>query len=92
MKIAIKIKVFTGSPKSDIVGERDGTLLIKLKSAPENNRANIELIKLIKKRLDISYNDIQIISGRTSKTKYIEILNLDKITFENLLKGQKKPR
>jgi hypothetical protein len=53
----------------------DGDYLhVSLRSKPVKNKANKELINILKKKLNLSSNQIQIISGLKSKNKVIEIL------------------
>lgn len=85
-KLVLKVRVSVRSQKSEIVGCRGDTWLIRLRAAPEKNRANIELVKLLRKKFNLSNEDIHIISGCANQTKLIEITNLDKKTFASLLK------
>ncbi len=65
----IKIKVKTNSKKQEIK-EENGIYIIRLKSPPENNKANIELIKLLTKYFN---KFLKIKSGFTSRNKTIEL-------------------
>ena len=65
----LKIKVKPNSGKQEVI-KKDNFYLIKLKSPPENNKANIELIKLLKKYFK---QDIKIKSGFTSRMKIVEL-------------------
>ncbi|MBS3170356.1 DUF167 domain-containing protein [Candidatus Woesearchaeota archaeon] len=65
----LEIKVKTGSGKSEIVRKEEGYVAF-LKSPPEHNKANLELIKLAKKQFQ---SEVRIVSGLKSKTKIIEI-------------------
>lgn len=67
----IKIKVKPNSGKQEIV-KNEKNYIICLKSAPENNKANIELIKILKKYFG---KPVKIKSGFTSRNKIIEILD-----------------
>jgi len=69
MKIKIKVKPSSGEQN---VEEKDGFYLVKLKSAPENNKANLELLKLLKKYFK---KDVEIKSGFSSRNKIIEIVD-----------------
>lgn len=62
----------TAVPKSKrfLLSVKDGKLKAFLKSPPENNKANIELIKGLSKALGCP---IRIISGQTSRKKRLEI-------------------
>ena len=69
----INIKVKPNSKKQEIVKIDNSKYLISLKEKPENNKANIELIKLLKKYFKVDSNDIKIIKGLRSKNKLVEI-------------------
>ena len=70
MKIKVNVKIHLNSSKEQIkkVGEKG--LEIWIKEKPIDNRANIKLIKTLKKYFN---RDIKIVSGFTSKNKVIEI-------------------
>ena len=65
----IKIKARPNSKKQEIK-EENGIYIVKLKSSPENNKANIELIKLLKKYFNKS---LKIKSGFKGRNKTVEI-------------------
>ncbi len=67
------VKVVPRASKSEIVGEMDGALKIRIASPPVDGAANAELIKLLAKTCGIAKSEIEIISGETSKTKQIKI-------------------
>ena len=66
----IKIKVKPNSGKQSI--EKKGEIyLINVKSPAENNKANIEVIKILERYFKKS---VKIKSGLTSRNKIIEII------------------
>jgi uncharacterized protein (TIGR00251 family) len=67
-----KVIVKPDSPKNKIVSFEDDTYKIEIKAPAEKNKANIELIKFLSKKLD---KDVKIISGFNSKKKIIKIEN-----------------
>ncbi|MBU3906971.1 MAG: DUF167 domain-containing protein [Nanoarchaeota archaeon] len=69
MKIHVKVKPSSG--KQEIIKEEEG-YIIKLKSVPKDGKANIELIKLLKKHFG---KEVIITSGFTSRKKIIEIVD-----------------
>ena len=70
----LKIKVILCSSKNEIVEEMaDGTLKIRLKSAPVDGEANEGLIKFLSKEWKIPKSNIKIKSGKTSKNKVLII-------------------
>ena len=70
----LKIKVKPNSRKQEIE-EKPDLLIISLKSPPENNQANIELIKILAKHFDLDAKKIKILKGKTSRNKIIEVKN-----------------
>lgn len=66
----LKIKVIPQSGRTELV-EEAGKLKLYLKSAPEKNKANLELIKFFKKEFKVS---VRIKSGETSREKVLEIV------------------
>ena len=71
MKIEVKVKLNSG--KQDVVKISEDKYVVSLKKPAEDNKANIELIKLFSKYLKISSKDIKIIKGLKSKNKIIKI-------------------
>ena len=73
-KIILRIRVTPKSGKHEI-GKmlEDGTVKIKLKSAPEQNKANQELIELLSDFFEVSRRNIMIISGATASLKLVAI-------------------
>ena len=71
--LVFEIKVVPSSGRQAWELEASGRLKIFLKSAPEHNKANLELIKLLSKQLKITQNQIEIVSGGISKYKRIRI-------------------
>ena len=72
----INIRVKANSKKQEIKKLSTTNYLINLKQPPENNKANLDLIKLLKKHLK---EDIKIIKGHRSKNKVVKVKNANKI-------------
>lgn len=72
----LSIKVKPNSKKQSIEKISETNYLINLKQPAQDNKANLELIKLLKKHFK---KDIKIIKGHQSKNKIIEVNNADKI-------------
>ena len=69
----IKIKVKPSSEKQEIKKIGDEEYKVNLKKPAEDNKANLELIKLLSKKLKVSSKNIKIIKGLTSKNKIVKI-------------------
>lgn len=57
-----------------IIEDKANCLQINLTSKPIQNKANKELLKLLRKKFKLNTNQIQIISGIKSKNKLIQII------------------
>lgn len=68
----IQVKVKPNQPKTRIIKEENNVLYIDIKAKPEDNKANIELIKFFKKELN---KDIKIIKGLTNKNKVLKVIS-----------------
>lgn len=80
------VRVVPRASKSEIIGEHDGALKVRIASPPVDGAANLELIRVLAKKLGVSRNDIEIISGGTSKNKRIRVTNLSQSKLEVLIK------
>ncbi len=69
----IHVKVKPNSSKQQIENFGGGRYLVYLKSPPENNRANIELINLLSKEFGTPPTRFSIKFGKTSDKKIIEV-------------------
>lgn len=85
--LIFNVRVVPRASKSEIVGEHDGALKIRIASPPVDGAANAELIKILAKKLDVPKSAVEIISGQTSKQKQVRINKLDYKTFSNLIGG-----
>lgn len=70
MQIKIKVKPLAKIQK---IEEVNGTLIVHLKSAPVDGKANQELIKLLAEKFAVPKSHITIKSGLSSRQKLIEI-------------------
>lgn len=69
----IHVKVKPNSSKQKIENFGEGRYLVYVKSPPENDKANIEMINLLSKELGVPSKSFKIKFGRTSDKKIIEL-------------------
>ncbi|HMT07444.1 MAG TPA: DUF167 domain-containing protein [Pyrinomonadaceae bacterium] len=69
----ITVRVVPRASKSEVVGEIDGVLKVRIAAPPVDGAANAELVKLLAKHFSVSKSSVEIVSGATSKTKIIRI-------------------
>ena len=89
--IEIRVKVLPKSSRSEIAGEIEGRLKLKLNSPPVEGAANKELIKLLSKKLRIAKSSLSIINGERSRLKTIFALTADTKSLEAKLDALVNP-
>jgi uncharacterized protein (TIGR00251 family) len=66
----IKIKVYPHSGKEEIIKINEDNYNVYLKKPAEDNKANIELLKLLKRHFGV---EAKLIKGHTSRNKIVKI-------------------
>jgi uncharacterized protein (TIGR00251 family) len=72
--LVFRARIVPRASTSEIVGEHDGALKVKIASPPVDGAANAELIKVPAKFFDVQKSAVEILKGQTSKTKQIKII------------------
>lgn len=67
------VRVVPRASKSEVVGEHDGALKVRIALPPVDGAANEELVKLLAKSFGVSKSAVEIVSGRSSRTKQVRV-------------------
>jgi uncharacterized protein (TIGR00251 family) len=71
--LTFKVRVVPRASRSEMVGEYDGALRVRLAAAPVENAANEELIRLLSRIFKVNRKAIEIKGGHASKLKYVSV-------------------
>ena len=71
--VRFQVYVQPRASRSEIVGDHDGALRVRLTASPVDNAANDALITLLAKALSAPRRAIRIVAGATSRRKVVEI-------------------
>ena len=71
--LIFNVKVVPRASRSELVGEQDGTLRVRIAAPPVDGAANEELIRLLAKTLEVKPGSVTIVSGQTSRMKKIAV-------------------
>ena len=71
--ITFTVRVIPRASKSEVVGEFDGSLKVKIAAPPVDGAANEEVVKMIAKAFSRPRADVEILSGQTSRTKRLRV-------------------
>ena len=83
--LTFAVVVVPRASRSEIAGEYDGALRVRIAAAPVEGAANRELQRLLAKKFKLPQNAIEIIAGTHSKRKIVRIDGADAATLEQLI-------
>ncbi len=83
--ITFNVRVVPRASKSEIVGEHDGNLRVRISAPPVDGAANEELVRVLAKYFGVAKSDVEIRRGLSSKPKRIRISGVTAATFRILL-------
>lgn len=76
-ELYLRVKVRPGAPKTEFKAVMDDeTIKIDVAAAPENGRANEELIGFLAKELGVGKKGVKVLSGAADRLKLIKIIKL----------------
>jgi uncharacterized protein (TIGR00251 family) len=75
--LTFAVRIVPRASCSEIAGEYNGALRIRIAAPPVEGAANRELIRLLAKSFKLPQNTIAIISGAGSKNKIVQIAGAD---------------
>ena len=72
-RLIFRVQVVPRSSRSEVVGEHNGALRVRLAAPPVDGAANEELIHVLAKTFKVSRSAITILSGHSSRLKQVSI-------------------
>jgi uncharacterized protein (TIGR00251 family) len=81
----ISVRVRAGAHRDEVVGVLDGVLLVRVAAPAHEGRANRALCRLLADRLAVAPSRVEIVRGRRSREKLVEIEGIDQGTLERAL-------
>jgi uncharacterized protein (TIGR00251 family) len=83
--LTFAVRVVPRASRSEIAGEHNGALRIRIAAAPVDGAANQELIRLLAKSFKLPQNAVEIVSGAGSKAKVVRITGADSARLQQLI-------
>jgi len=83
--LTFSVRVVPRASRSEIVGEHDGALRVRIAAPPVEGAANEALVRLLARRLGVSRNKVKITSGQTSKLKIISVTGVNPAALAELI-------
>jgi uncharacterized protein (TIGR00251 family) len=73
----LRVRVQPRARRSEIAGERQGTLLVRVTAPPVEGRANREACKLLAAHLGIAPGRVTVARGASARNKLIRVEGLE---------------
>ena len=87
----LSVRLHPRAAHEEIVGERNGALVVRLTAPPVENRANEALCRLLAKELGVARTRISLKRGARSRDKVVQIEGLETEVIERMLGLGKNP-
>jgi len=71
--ITFQVRVVPRASRTEIAGEHDGALRVRVTAPPVDGAANEEVIRLLARALGVPRSHVEIVSGQTSKLKRVKV-------------------
>ncbi len=72
-KLIFKVRVVPRASRSELVGEHDGALRVRIAAPPVEGAANDELVRLLARSFGVPRSAIEITGGHAAKLKTVSI-------------------
>jgi uncharacterized protein len=82
--LTFAVRIVPRASRSEIAGEYNGALRIRIAAPPVEGAANRELIRLLARMFKLPQNAVAIISGAGSKSKIVRIAGADPAKLERM--------
>ena len=83
--LTFSVRVVPRASRSEVVGEHNGALRVRIAAPPVDGAANEELVRLLSRTLRVSRSAIEIKSGLTAKLKVVRVTGLAPSALADLI-------
>jgi uncharacterized protein (TIGR00251 family) len=81
----LHVRLQPRAQRDEIVGERDGRLVVRVTAPPVDGKANDALIRLIAKRAQIAPPRVRVVRGHSARNKTVRVAGIDDATLRRAL-------
>ena len=85
--ITFTVRVVPRASRTEVAGEHDGALRVRVAAPPVEGAANEELARFVAKSLNVAARDVEIVSGHAAKSKRLRVRGAARAAVEALARG-----
>ncbi|HEX6939840.1 MAG TPA: DUF167 domain-containing protein [Longimicrobiales bacterium] len=71
--VRIRVRAQPRASRSELAGEYDGALKVRLAAPPVEGEANEELVRFLAKLLGVPKSAVRLVSGESGRNKVVEV-------------------
>ena len=86
--ITFAVRVVPRASRSEVAGEHDGALRVRVAAPPVEGAANVELARTLARALGVPVRAVEIKSGHASKTKLVRVAGATSERLQSLVSGK----
>jgi hypothetical protein len=75
--VRVRVRVQPRASRTEVAGEHDGALRVRVAAPPVDGAANAELVRFIARRVGVAPSRIRLVSGEAGRLKVVEIEGID---------------
>jgi uncharacterized protein len=84
-RVDLEVRLQPRAGRNEIVGMRDGRLVVRVAAPPVDNRANRALCKLIAKRAGVARGQVSVVRGERSRDKVVRVQGVEPAALRRAL-------
>ena len=85
--LTFAVRVVPRASRSEVVGEHDGALRVRVAAPPVEGAANVELVRTLARALGVPSRAVEITGGHASKTKLVRVVGMERERLLSLVSG-----
>ncbi len=84
-RVRLSVRAQPRASRSELAGEHDGALKVRLAAPPVEGEANRELERFLAKQLGVARSRVAVVAGETGRNKVVEVEGLTAAEVQRLL-------
>src|SRR5882672_3331167 len=83
--LVLRVQVVPRASRSEVIGEHNGNLRVRVAAPPVDGAANEELVRTLARCFGVKRAAIEITAGHASKTKQVCVTGLTQLDLQKLV-------
>jgi uncharacterized protein (TIGR00251 family) len=69
----VSVRVQPRAKRTEVVGERDGVVVVRIAAPPVDGKANAALCKLVARRAGVAKSAVSVVRGESTRDKLVRV-------------------